>query len=41
MSLMWPSILQAVESSVEIVCESLEDVTELSRIGFPTQLNRK
>ena len=28
MSLTWPSILQAVESSEEIVCESSEDVTK-------------
>ena len=26
MSLTWPSILQAVESSVEIMCESSEDM---------------
>ena len=32
MSLTWPSILQAMESSVEIVCESSEDVTKLSEI---------
>ena len=32
MSLMWPSVLQAVESSVEIVCESLEDVMKLPEI---------
>jgi len=30
MSLTWPSILQAVESSVEIMCEHLEDVTKPS-----------
>jgi len=28
------SILQAMESSVEIVCESLEDVTKLPEIGI-------
>src|SRR5882724_2180122 len=32
MSLMWPSVLQAVESSVEIMCESLEDVMKLPKI---------
>ena len=32
MSLMWPSILQVVESSVEIVCVSLEDTMRPSEI---------
>src|SRR5882724_10043461 len=32
MSFTWPSILQAVESSVEIMCDSLEDVTRPSEI---------
>ena len=32
MSLMWPSVLQAAEYSVEIVCESLEDVMKLPKI---------
>ena len=32
MRLMWPSILQAMESSVEIVCEDSKDVTKLSEI---------
>ena len=32
MSLIWPSILQAMESSVEIMCESLEDLTKPSEI---------
>src|SRR5882724_4406187 len=32
MSLMWPSILQAMESSVEIICERLEDVMKLPEI---------
>jgi len=30
--LKWPSILQAMESIGEIVCESLEDVTKLPEI---------
>jgi len=32
MSLAWPSILQVMESSVEIVCESLEDMMRMSEI---------
>ena len=32
MSLTWPSILQAMESSVEIVYENLEDVMKLPEI---------
>ena len=32
MSFTWPSVLQAVESSVEIMCESLDDVTKLPEI---------
>jgi len=32
MSLMWPSVLQVVDSSVEIMCESSEDVTKLPEI---------
>src|SRR5882724_3969523 len=35
MSLMWSSILPAVESSVEIVCECLEDVTKPPEIVIP------
>jgi len=31
-SFTWPSILQAMESSVEIMCENLEDVMRLSEI---------
>ena len=32
MSLTWPSILQAMECSVEVMCESLDDVTKLPEI---------
>ena len=32
MSLIWPSMLQAVEISVEIMCERLEDVMKLPEI---------
>jgi len=32
MSLTWPSILQAMESSVEIMCERSEDVMKLPEI---------
>ena len=31
MSLKWPSIFQVMESSVEIVCETLEDTMRLLR----------
>jgi len=32
MSLTWPSMLQSMESSVEIMCERSEDVTKLPEI---------